>query len=88
MVAFVPLGFLEVDSVFGQNGNSLGQEGDGNGASQSESSTQSTNQNSMCVSGESTSLSCNNLASESIGTSIPGDQGPEGPQGPKGDTGL
>ena len=37
---------------------------------------------------ERTSLSCNNLASESIGASIPGEQGPAGPQGPKGDTGL
>lgn len=37
---------------------------DGNEASQSESSSQDVNQRTMCVSGESTSLSCNNLAAE------------------------
>ena len=56
-------------------------------ASQSEVNSQSTNQNSLCVSGESTSLSCNNLASDSIGLSIPGEQGPAGPQGPQGEQG-
>jgi hypothetical protein len=41
----------------------------------------------MCVSGESTSLSCNNLSSETLGTSVPGEQGPPGPEGPKGPPG-
>ncbi len=41
----------------------------------------------MCVSGESTSLSCNNLSSELSGTGIPGPQGDQGPQGPPGATG-
>jgi hypothetical protein len=69
------------------NNNVIGQEGHGNDASQSENSSQETNQNSMCVSGESTSLSCNNLSSESIGTPITGEQGPPGPTGPPGPQG-
>ncbi len=67
----------------------MGQEGEGNEASQSENNSQETNQNSMCVAGESTSLSCNNLSSESIGSG-PGEHGPAGPvgpPGPQGDTG-
>ena len=51
IIVFVPANFSKVETVFAQNGNSLGQEGDGNDASQSDSSSQSTNQNSMCVSG-------------------------------------
>jgi hypothetical protein len=41
----------------------------------------------MCVSGESTSLSCNNLSSENIGSGQHGDQGPPGPTGPQGEFG-
>lgn len=66
----------------------MGQDGDHNDVSQSDTSSQETNQNSMCVSGDITSLSCNNLSSESIG--IPGEQGPprpEGPPGPQGEAG-
>ena len=75
--------------VFAQgSGNILGQNGDDNEALQSEESTQNTSQNSMCVSGESTSLSCNNLSSESIGASVPGEQGSEGPPGPQGEPGI
>jgi hypothetical protein len=88
IITLVPMDISKFDSVFAQSGNTLGQEGDGNNASQSESSSQSTNQNSMCVSGESTSLSCNNLSSESIGTfSGAGEQGPAGPEGPPGPQG-
>lgn len=86
-IALMPLNFANLNLVFAQSGNSLGQAGDGNEASQSESSSQDTNQNSMCVSGESTSLSCNNLSSESIGASVPGEQGPVGSQGPPGPQG-
>ena len=46
------------------------------------SSSQSTNQNSMCVSGESTSLSCNNLSAENIGSGQQGKPGLENPAGP------
>ncbi|WP_196777437.1 collagen-like protein [Candidatus Nitrosocosmicus hydrocola] len=68
--------------------NVIGQSGNGdNEASQSETSSQETRQNSMCVSGESTSLSCNNLSSESIGASVPGEEGPQGPEGPPGPQG-
>ena len=56
--------FSEVDLVFAQSSNSLAQEGDDNEASESEEKSQDSNQNSMCVSGESVSLSCNNLSSE------------------------
>lgn len=77
----------KVEDVLAQKGNTLGQEGEGNDASQSKSSSQDTNQNSMCISGDSTSLSCNNLSSESIGASVPGEQGPEGPPGPQGEAG-
>src|SRR5688500_18007242 len=76
--------------IFAQHGNTLGQKGDGNNAFQSKENTQNTDQNSMCVSGESTSLSCNNLSSERIGTGQQGELGPPGPQGetgPKGERG-
>lgn len=72
------------------NNNVIGQDGDGNEASQIDETSQETNQNSMCVSGESTSLSCNNLSSELTGVGIPGtrgDQGEQGPQGPIGPIG-
>lgn len=49
---------------------------------------QITDQNSMGVSGESTSLSCNNLSSEISGVSIPAEQGPVGPPGPEGPQGA
>ena len=42
----------------------------------------------MCVSGERTSLSYNNLSSVSIGTSVPGEQGPLGPQGERDPQGI
>ncbi|HET6589684.1 MAG TPA: hypothetical protein VFG45_05925 [Candidatus Nitrosocosmicus sp.] len=88
VIALVPMDFSNVDTVFAQSGdNTLGQKGDGNEASQIENNSQDTNQNSMCVSGESTSLSCNNLSSESIGASVPGEQGPAGPPGPQGEPG-
>jgi hypothetical protein len=72
-----------------RNDNFIAQQGDGDGdniASQSEKNLQSTNQNSMCVSGDITSLSCNNLSSEDIGSanSGSGEQGPPGPPGPPG----
>jgi hypothetical protein len=80
------LDFSKLDT-YAQGGNTLGQEGDGNEASQTESNSQDTNQNSMCVSGDSTALSCNNLSSESIGASFPGEEGPPGPEGPPGTPG-
>ncbi|WP_222424811.1 hypothetical protein [Candidatus Nitrosocosmicus arcticus] len=82
IVAFVPMDFSKIDSAFGQSGNTLGQEGVGNEASQSNSSSQYTNQKSMCVSGDSTSLSCNNLSSENTdGQSRDDEQGPLSIQG-------
>jgi len=78
--------------VHAQSGNSIGQEGDGNEALQSDESSQNNNQNSMCVSGDITSLSCNNLSSENGGGTVSqGEQGPQGPpgrQGEKGDSGA
>lgn len=50
----------------------IGQEGDGNDASQSEDNSQESDQNSQCVSGDSNFFSCNNGSSNSIGT---GEQG-------------
>jgi hypothetical protein len=41
----------------------------------------------MCVSGESISLSCNNLSGQSIGVGHQGEQGPSGPKGPPGPQG-
>lgn len=86
-----PMDISNFETAYSQNGNTIGQDGDGNEAYQSEDSSQDTNQNTMCVSGESTSLSCNNLSSESnsgnVGQGEQGPQGPEGPPGPKGDTG-
>ena len=93
LISSIALTCMSIEKSFAQsdnnsnNNNALGQEGEGNKAAQSESSSQDTNQNSMCVSGGSTSLSCNNLSSESIGASIPGEQGPAGPQGETGPQG-
>ncbi|ALI37238.1 Collagen triple helix repeat (20 copies) [Candidatus Nitrosocosmicus oleophilus] len=91
-ILIIGISFGFVDSsmsnlVFGQSGNSLGQKGEGNKASQSETSSQETNQNSMCVSGESTSQSCNNLSGQNIGSAQVGKEGPEGPAGPQGPQG-
>jgi hypothetical protein len=85
-VTVISMDSSSVVFVFAQ-GNSVGQEGAGNKASQSDSSSQETSQDSRCLSGEITSLSCNNLSSESIGASVPGEQGPAGPQGPQGPQG-
>lgn len=79
---------LNNELVHAQSGNSIGQDGDGNDASQTESNSQFTHQNSMCVSGESTSLGCNNLSGQNIASGQQGEQGPAGPQGEKGDPGA
>jgi hypothetical protein len=75
------------NDVHNSNNNVIGQEGDGNEASQSDETSQKTDQNSMCVSGETTSLSCNNLSSEVTGVGIPGPQGEQGIQGETGEKG-
>lgn len=77
----------KLDLVYSQSGNTLGQEGDGKDASQSENSLQETSQNSLCVSGERTSLSCNNLSGQNMGNGQQGEQGPAGPPGQQGDPG-
>jgi hypothetical protein len=79
----------KTETRLAQNGNNaIGQDGDENNASQSAENSQSTDQNSICASGDSTSLSCNNLSSESIGdASFPGKQGPPGAEGPQGEQG-
>lgn len=59
----------------------IGQSSEGNKPSQSESSSQDTNQNTTCVSGESTSLCCNNLSGQSVGSGSQGERGPTGAQG-------
>lgn len=94
------MGLISVEQSFAQreddedgsnnNNNVIGQDGEGNEASQSDETFQSTNQDSMCVSGDSTRLSCNNLSSELAGVGAPGPQGEQGPpgeQGPQGSTG-
>ena len=65
MIALVPMDLSKHEFVIAQNDNTLGQDGDGNSISQSEMNSQSTDQGTMCISGQSTSLSCNNLSSES-----------------------
>lgn len=69
--------------IHAQSGNTIGQEGDGNEVSQSIESIQSSNQNSLCVSGESTSLSCNNLSGQRNGLGQRGEEGTQGPSGPQ-----
>lgn len=89
IIDFIPTGLSTHNFVIAQSGNNLGQESDGsNDASQSPSTSQSTNQDSLCVSGETTSWSCNNLSSKSIGESNPGEEGPAGPQGEPGSSGT
>lgn len=66
-----------------EKNNAIGQGGEDNdnNVSQNEENSQNAEQNSMCVSGDSTSFSCNNLSSENIdGTIGEGPQGPPGPQ--------
>jgi hypothetical protein len=87
IAALAMMNLSNIDFIFAQSGNSLSQEGDGNEASQSDEYSQNSNQNSMCVSGESTSSSCNNLSSESTGAHGQDEQGPAGPRGEKGDKG-
>jgi hypothetical protein len=87
-IAIYPMDFSEFDFVFAQGGNAVGQDGDGyDESSQRESNVQNTDENSMCVSGESTALSCNNLSSEIMGASLQGEQGPQGARGPTGPQG-
>lgn len=87
----VALSLMSIQKSFAQSddsdNNAIGQKGEGNKASQSDEKSHDTNHNSMCVSGDSTSLSCNNLSSESIGASSKGEQGPIGPLGPAGPQG-
>lgn len=59
--------FAQSDDDSDGNNNVIGQDGDGDEASQSDEKSQNSDPNSMCVSGESVSLSCNNLASKNIG---------------------
>lgn len=53
----------------------------------SDSSSQEASQNSMCISGESTSLNCNNLSGQGNGLGQQGEQGPAGEQRPQGAVG-
>ena len=88
VIALIPMDSTFFEFAFGQSGgNNLGQAGDGNEAAQSENISQDTSQKSLCVSGDSTSLSCNNLSSESIGGTVLGEEGPQGPPGPEGPPG-
>jgi len=64
LLILISVSLSSIESVLAQSDNTLGQDGDGNVASQSGPNSQETSQNNMCVSGESTSLSCNNLSSE------------------------
>lgn len=68
------------------NNNAIGQDGDGNEASQIEDNSQETEQNIMCVSGDSISLSCDNLSYENIGGVTIG-EGQDGDQGPSSEQG-
>ena len=66
-----------VELIFAQNedNNVIGQEGDGNDASQSEEDSQETDQNSQCVSGDSNFFGCNDGSSNSINTKEQGAPG-------------
>lgn len=86
VIMMIPASMNSFDMVYAQgSNNAIGQEGEGNEAFQSEENTQEADKNSMCVSGEITSLSCNNLSSENIGGTV--GEGPQGEQGPQGETG-
>lgn len=71
----------------GDNDNVIGQDGDGNDASQSDESSQESSQGTQCVSGDDNLASCNNLSSNSIGLGKQGERGPPGPAGPEGPPG-
>jgi len=68
--------------------NVIGQDGEGNEASQNEDISQDSSQSSMCISGERASLSCNNLSNQDIGIGHQGEVGPPGPEGPQGSPGA
>lgn len=63
--------FISIETSFAQSNDSdnniRGQYGEGNDASQSDSNSESSNQDSMCVSGDSTVFSCNSLSREDLG---------------------
>ena len=56
LLILISVSLSSIGYTFAQWGDYLGQDGDGNGTSQSKSSSPETNQNSMCISDESTSL--------------------------------
>ena len=66
-----------IELIFAQNedNNVIGQEGDGNDASQSEEESQETDQNSQCVSGDSNYFGCNDGSSNGIDTNKQGAPG-------------
>ncbi len=66
-----------IELIFAQNedNNVIGQEGDGNDASQSEEDSQETDQNGQCVSGDSNYFGCNDGSSNSIDTNEQGAPG-------------
>ena len=87
LISTIVLSFISFEKSVAQSDDSdsnnlIDQDGDGNEASNGDEKSQDTNQNSMCVSGESVSLSCNNFSSESIGSA--GQQGELGPENPTG----
>jgi len=92
-IAMSSMSFMTIENSFAQSdddsdNNVIGQEGEGNEVSQSDEKSQDTVQSSMCVSGDSTSLSCNNLSDQAIGIGQQGEVGPQGPEGPQGPPGV
>ncbi len=69
-VFLISIDSISGEQIFAQNGdnNIIGQDGDGNDASQHSEDSQETNQNSQCVSGESNFFSCNNGALNNMDT--------------------
>ncbi len=92
IVFMIPLSSPSLHA-FGKPSNVVGQGGENtdNESIQKQKSSQDTDQNNQCVSGDSTVFSCNSSSSENMGNAGPGQQGPPGPPGPpgpKGDTGA
>lgn len=93
IMILLPIDSLNVDFIYVKgSSNSLGQDNDDNDndnnnndgyndASQNDENSQSSIQKSMCVSGENTLLSCNNLSSESIDSNTMG-KAPDDPNVP------
>jgi hypothetical protein len=90
IVALIPMNFSLSNLVYAQSHDETNSYPESDTAVQQREVTQETKQQSMCISGDTTALSCNNLSSQDIGenSKATGPEGPPGAEGPQGETGA